>query len=323
MTLLLIHVIINKKLILDRAAVIILIANTSYYFILFCYSKVNVWSYYFIAITTYLLIIMLRKNITLSTIHIVVKYTIYVGLLILILDTIYRYNNPRVDYINSVIQQGKPEYIFYGYKHSFLFQDTNFIGLYTLSLYFLFRNNSFIFKYKKTISAIFIIIMILSLSRASILALFLVELFLVARRKLSLRTIILFVISALIISAIIIFNTTLIKVDNSFLSKFSILNIFITEINNTDITQLLFGWGLDNTREQWNIAAHNIFITLICETGLIGTILFLWVIIYGNNINKKTTPHILSLAIAGLSFGVVFSPILIPLALNIISKEDK
>ncbi|MEP9147272.1 hypothetical protein ABKT18_04140 [Enterobacter hormaechei] len=306
---------------IDINTFLLFFVNISYFSLLLIYSKVNVWSYYFIGILTFLLLVSLRGNLTIAQANSIICKTVKFSIALLSMDTILRFAFPREAYLEKIQEQGHVDFIFYGYKHSFLFQDSNFIGLFALSIYFLVRNNINLFKYQKLIICLLIAILVLTFSRAAIISCTLVEfIILFTRSRLNFRSKVFIVMMLFLPVLYALLNIVSHSSDQSFESKFMLIHKFLKTFSEADLGQILFGWGLDNTRDHWGIAAHNLYNTLLLETGLFGFCLVIVSILYCSMINKRTKYHVLSLGIASLSFGLIFTPILIPLALNIISN---
>ncbi|YCI82839.1 hypothetical protein M1D83_06605 [Enterobacteriaceae bacterium] len=288
------------------------------------HSKINVWSYYFIGLLTFLLIIALRHSISVMQTKALIIKTVYFSIGLISIDTLLRFKYPRSAYLDHIYDQGQLDYVFYGYKHSFLFQDSNFVGLFAISIYFLFRAHRMLFQYKKTTMLVTILMIALTFSRAAIISLIIVEILILIDKvkiKSSLKVVIFLFLLA---PGIILINDIINNInDESFKSKFLLLHNFLTTLSEGDIINLLFGWGFDNTRDYWGIAAHNLYNTLILETGVIGFLLICFCIIYCFLINTSTKYHLLAIGITSLSFGLIFTPIFVPLALNIISQNTK
>ncbi|MGK6625574.1 hypothetical protein ACKU0P_001635 [Enterobacter hormaechei] len=124
----------RKKI--DLNTFLLFFVNVSYFSLLLIYSKVNVWSYYFIGILTFLLLVSLRGNLTIAQANSIIYKTVKFSIALLFMDTILRFAFPREAYLEKIQEQGHVDFIFYGYKHSFLFRDSNFVGLFALSIYF-------------------------------------------------------------------------------------------------------------------------------------------------------------------------------------------
>ncbi|MGY0149803.1 O112ac family O-antigen polymerase [Edwardsiella tarda] len=313
-----------KKITLRRSTIFFIIINIFLFSYLFVYSNLNVWSYYFVGIIGFLFVIAVGGNLTEVERDKIIRYTVYLSLCAVVYDTIYRYVYPSQDYISVVTAAGRDDLIFYAYKYSLLFQDSNFVGLFLISIYFLVRENKVIFKHYYLLVFIIFALTVLTISRAAIAALIFVE----AIRTFFGTKISIHAKITLIILSMLPFLYLLIDVseqfnDASFESKFYLMHKFYTTMINRDVIELLFGWGLDKTREHWDIAAHSFFNTLILETGVVGFLIILSTFIYALLLNRKVKYHFLAIAITSLSFGLVFSPFVIPMALNVISLNNR
>ncbi|EFN7807241.1 hypothetical protein EGX48_19655, partial [Escherichia coli] len=63
--------------------------------------------------------------------------------------------------------------------------------------------------------------------------------------------------------------------DISFESKFNLIRYTLEYIKDSDIDMILLGVGLGNAVEVIGMGAHNLFLTFLIETGVIGLLLFL------------------------------------------------
>ena len=64
--------------------------------------------------------------------------------------------------------------------------------------------------------------------------------------------------------------------DYSFLTKFEIFNATFNSVRNSNVFNLLFGYGVESSKDVLNIgfSAHNYFSRSLVETGLIGILLY-------------------------------------------------
>lgn len=315
-----------NKLKFEFYGVVLFFIVISYFGIIQFYNATfNVWSYYLIALSISLFTVFSRDSLNGEDKNKLIKLTTYIYLIIYSIDTLYRFSFPKKGYIESVELNNKADLIFYAYKHSFVFQDSNFVGLSLLMLFFLILTNKCFLKNKKYLLLFTTILIVLSLSRAAIIILiimFLVYVFMRLKLSLNLKvvSIVLFFISLFIFFGI---ESTALNInDDSLSSKFMLLNKFIDSITNLSITELLFGWGLNQTYSHWGISAHNLYITLILETGIVGIILIMVVFLYFYKKSRKCIYQLMALSLISLSFGLIFTPVLIPIALNCLTSDS-
>ncbi len=217
------------------------------------------------------------------------KYSIYISVYLLIIDTIYRLLNPSIpNYIE--INYIPEDRWFYLYKYnSILFRDSNTSALIALSLFFstlalridkkLFSRTSYILT-----SLLLVGLIILSFSRASIIGFLLGLLYyfflLYSNRLKNIYKYYIYVCVLILFSSFAFFLFELFKHDPSFLSKLLILKRSIDFVFESDTIKLLFGIGLQKSKEILGIYTHNLFITAYIEGGFIFGVIFSLFFIY-------------------------------------------
>ncbi len=219
---------------------------------------------------------------------------------LLCIESLYRIMNP--------VSFNNPTEEFYSYKiNSIMYQDSNFVGVFIVYLYFLalYLDN----KYNdnnKIIRIFLTILCILTFSRSAIITLLGLTLFIDKRINRILKIFIIlffsFFVGYLIYKYII--N------DASFISKLYILkNGFNLFFNNFKFGQQLFGIGLGNTKYYLGIGSHNYIITYLLETGTIGLILQLLLLF---NLIKTTNKKVLYVLVPFFIMGFSCVPHFIP-----------
>lgn len=198
---------------------------------------------------------------------------IFFSIPLLIYEAYYRITNPVL--ILGIAEKGKEDLFFYFYKvNSIMYQDSNFVGLYIISLFFFLLYLKQCTNKKYYLSIIILIILTLTtISRASILTLFLFSIFYIFKQEIfRFRLIILFI---LIILAPFIYSflNNHKTIDSSFSTKFMIINNTITYLKNCTFRNFFLGVGLGNAFQVLDIGAHNFIVTYLVETGLIGLLL--------------------------------------------------
>lgn len=210
---------------------------------------------------------------------------------------------------------------FYPYKlNSFIFQDSNFVALHLFCLLVISLSLNLRFK-----SLILYILIILTFSRSAILgSILFIFLFAILNSRYFkfLKIFIYFLIIIFIIYFAMIFENLskgYILDDGSFLSKFSIINL---ALNYSDkyflLSDYLFGIGLANSYKLIGIGAHNILVVILFETGIVGTIIYLFYfssIINKNYIKEKMIHYYLLFMgiflLMGFSLGLYLFPIMV------------
>ncbi|WP_367680572.1 hypothetical protein [Candidatus Fukatsuia anoeciicola] len=183
-----------------------------------------------------------------------------------------------------VIGDNNKEFI-YKFKDSLFYFDSNFTGLVIMSMLFLIAYLNIRFNYKSKLNKfIFFMLGTLTFSRAVIITMLIGSYVFNNKEKYKRRsificfsglTLFLFLVKFYIFNGI---NYKLI--DNSFNSKFYIIEKIINFYNHQSIGTKLFGIGLGNSEKIIGIFAHNIFTTFFFEMGVIGSFFLFFIFIY-------------------------------------------
>ena len=231
------------------------------------------------------------------------KYFIWFTILLLVVEAAWRLTHPIF-----VIEGTDKDYrnmegmLFYAFKFSsIMFKDSNFVGTYGLVAFFYYyylRKKKYV---KSMIPLIILFILIsLTLSRSAIITVLLTIVILYFLSiKIKLHHIILGIV--LIISVVFI-ALPQIETDGSFLSKFDILELTWRHLQECSLGQFLFGVGFGNTVEHIGIGAHNLLVTHLIESGIIGLLFFLIVNFSLINKTKRYSLYLtIPLFISGMS----------------------
>jgi hypothetical protein len=201
----------------------------------------------------------------------------------------------------------------YSIKKGGLYFDSNFTSLVIVSLCSLWF---FIKNYiKKDISLIyywFLLLMNIStMSRAGILAMILASFCFYKRKNQYLRFSLVMIIGLTpllyFIYTYFFLEKSLVNLDGSFNSKFHIVSMALSFIENNEFN-LLYGVGWGNAVNFIGIFAHNIFVTLGLEFGLLGSILFITIIGIIIKEAKETIYVIFPVFLSGLSLFSAYMP---------------
>jgi wzy len=231
------------------------------------------------------------------------KYFIWFTILLLVVEAAWRLTHPIF-----VIEGTDKDYrnmegmLFYAFKFSsIMFKDSNFVGTYGLVAFFYYyylRKK----KYVKSMMPLIILFILISLtlSRSAIITVLLTIVILYFLSiKIKLHHIILGIV--LIISVVFI-ALPQIETDGSFLSKFDILELTWRHLQECSLGQFLFGVGFGNTVEHIGIGAHNLLVTHLIESGIIGLLFFLIVNFSLINKTKRYSLYLtIPLFISGMS----------------------
>ncbi len=228
----------------------------------------------FLFLLTY---VVLYRTKTISIISVSEKL-VYFSIPLLIYEAYYRITNPI--FFVDFAAKGREDLFFYYFKvNSIMYQDSNFVGLFILSLIFFLLYIKEITKKKYYILiSILVVLIFVTLSRSSIISFLLGILFFRLRHIIYRYRIISFIAFSLIISMLFLVFLNYRYIDDSFSTKFYILERTLEYINKTDITGILFGVGFGNAYSVLDIGAHNFFVCYLVESGLIGLVmvLILW-----------------------------------------------
>lgn len=211
------------------------------------------------------------------------KYVIYSIIFfscLLLIDGVWRLFNPDMSHYDEWV---KLNVGFQIYKvNSLMYIDSNYVGIQCVSVFsfllFVVKNNLSYKKHKSLMFfAFFVVFMssVITFSRAAFVGIVMCILFFfmggVNRRLLYFLTPAVILIAAAL--SILFFSG-----DVSFLSKFYILEKMYSYLISSSINEMIFGVGLGNAVNFLGIGAHNLFVTFIVETGILGFLLFLIVL---------------------------------------------
>lgn len=275
----------------------------------------------FIFVVTY----QIACKISMSHILFASEKLVIFSLPLLIFEAAYRLSNPIKFVDFSVI--GRSELEFYYYKiNSIMYVDSNFVGLFIISLFtFLVYLKEITKKKYPFVFLILTILTILTLSRASIITLILFSIIYRIGNVIysSKKT---FIILAIIIALglLIPLHSGYMLDDDSLKTKFELIVQAYQFILNSSAKELLFGVGFGNAINTMGIGAHNFFVIYLVESGLIGLvmILFLWILIL---IKTKLKAGIVMFPflLNGLSLSTVAIPYLYVMFAIILALEKR
>jgi len=197
-----------------------------------------------------------------------------ISIFVLIFECVYRLAHPVYEY-NFYDLHGNDLW-FYWYKYSsIMYLDSNFVGLQIISLIGFILVLSFYVKKNILLRIVLLLVLlVLTFSRASILSIIVMLLFYIYRRYFMKQRVLL-VLAVLLMYFIYTYtNDDIILMDNSYLSKFYIIEVAVEKIRSMSITELMFGYGFGQAENKLNIGAHNIIVLLLFETGIIGLSVF-------------------------------------------------
>lgn len=277
-----------------------------------------------LSLTTCFILNIILPHLQTNSIISISKQMIFISLPLLVLESAIRLNNPfNIEFYKNL---GR-EYVFYAYKfNSIMYMDSNFVAVYVLCLYFFWiylRS----YQQKKIISYttfILFLLIIATLSRANIIAMILFTL-LYPLRYLFYQYRLATLISLILAIPIFFFLQNYVaQFDDSFLSKFHIIDLTKEYLQHATITELLIGVGFGNSDTVLGIGAHNFFIIYLVESGIVGLALIvnlLYLILKKSR--YKAGIVVFPFLLSGLSFSPTATPYLYAIFSLIITLEAR
>jgi hypothetical protein len=253
----------------------------------------------------------------------------WISIIVLTIDSAYRLTHPAAPTAESfAIMEASESLWFYIYKfNSLMFADSNTTALIALVLYFsIYSIQVYMpiksYKYEKLF---LILLILLSFSRAAIIALIFGMLFISFHKLEKYWRLIFSFIIILLVFSIFLYLISYLGNDGSLNSKFHIISLVYEKIFTLSLSQFMFGIGFSNVENFLGIYSHLLLLTYLIETGLIGLALFiLFIIVYTYKYNFII---LFPVMIASLSYFLyVGAPFLfVPLALtaNIIDLKRR
>lgn len=205
--------------------------------------------------------------------------------LLFLTDGIWRLLNPAEMDLKKLAELGIGFQI---YKlNTFMYMDSNFVGLQACSVFSFMCWLSYSgIKQNKLIAICLSIATFLTFSRSAIIvcffSVFMMLLFKSKIPKLILNLLFLILSLLVVMSVFIVFAN-----DVSFMSKFHIFSIALEYLFREDWVTLFVGVGIGNAKDYLGIGAHNLLVTFLVETGIIGLIVFLVMNLYWYSILKR------------------------------------
>lgn len=243
------------------------------------------------------------------------KYMLDFSILLLMAEAILRITNPVIKATEIAPNA------FYRFKYnSIMYQDSNYVGVFILVLFFLIvyleAEHAICLRKEKMC---YLILGILTFSRSIIIVILLFDLLFNKKINKFYKSIAVFFASIFGIY----WGLSYVLNDGSFISKIDIIKwAWNFYVETAQIYTQLFGYGLGHSIYYIGIGSHNVFVTYILETGIIG---FMFFVIFLQRIFEHTRMKayyiILPFLIAGFSFTSHFNPFLYCVFSIIISLE--
>lgn len=236
------------------------------------------------------------------------KAYVYLSVAIACVEASYRLSHPDFSFLDGAESRNVDidEVAFYAYKfNSLMYLDSNFVGLQLAIVFaFVIALLSYDIKFKPIIYLSLIVLIFLSLSRASIFAALGVGSFYLLRRMNRFLRAIALVLCLLIACGIFLY----VQNDGSFLTKLAILEIFGNYLKTASTENILLGVGVGRASDVLGMGAHNIWVTYLVEVGALmsGFILLFWLFM------ARSVPGIIFLVIAWFVNGFSLTSLAIP-----------
>ncbi|MEH8161482.1 O-antigen ligase family protein [Aeromonas allosaccharophila] len=219
--------------------------------------------------------------------------------------------------------------LLYGFKKSLFYFDSNFIGMMIMSfIMFFFYVRNIGGKGFGIIILLLVLLLILTMSRAAIIATIICMGVFYSHKTYKWKSYVVLVFYFFVFFAlayIYLFDSFSFQdFDGSFNSKFYIISKAMELYDTLPLSSLLFGVGLGNFDKYTGIFAHNIFVTVIMEMGIVGTISFLCFITYSVSKSNSAALYIwLPTLICGISLFGVYTPYLFLINTAIVLESKK
>lgn len=206
--------------------------------------------------------------------------------------------------------------ILYGFKDSLMYFDSNFTGLVIMSFFMLFL---FLKQYVSAKIRYFpfvcFLFLLLTASRAAIISVifsFFIFSSTSSFKKRSYFMLIMYLLVFFMMSYAYFFGLiNYSSIDGSFNSKFYIVDQAIKLNEEMSYKAIIFGIGFGNFYNYMGIFAHNIFVTMFIEMGVLESLAFIVFIFYSIRISDSYSLYIwVPTLIAGLSLFSVYTPFL-------------
>jgi hypothetical protein len=224
-------------------------------------------------------------------------------------EAAYRLTHPSLEFLQeALVTRGEVDDIaLNAFKYSsFMYPDSNYVGL-QLALLLALQVELFgeSIKLRRLLMAWTVLLVVASLSRASMLAAAAVWGWFKMRQRPWARLAV-----PVIGAAAVIVGLPVLSQDISFGSKFDILRAFQQYAHQADSIPLLLGVGAGRAEEVLGVGAHNIVVTYVVELGLVSTLLLcvLWIVLVRQA--KGGAFLVLALLVNGFSFTTLAAPFL-------------
>ncbi|CAH6799242.1 membrane hypothetical protein [Vibrio chagasii] len=184
----------------------------------------------------------------------------------------------NVEDLDGIIHQGG----FYKYKlGSPFFQDSNFVGLFSLAtLILVIEISQYTRKFIKLKYILLSLVLILTLSRALYVSVLIMLLYMKILNNVDFRRLVIYLVLSFFICSVFVFSIlTVFENDHSFITKFNVWSDLYNKSFEINSFIFLFGHGFDFGKYIFSYnqgsSSHSMVPQLVGEIGLIGTIVYI------------------------------------------------
>ncbi|MEM3509357.1 MAG: hypothetical protein QXN52_08715 [Nitrososphaerota archaeon] len=263
------------KITTETVLALILLIHFSIFQLIFCKPNISTYINFNFSILVFIILSLALYDTKKEVIINISEKLIYVSLPLLIYEGYYRIANPIT--LTNFAEKGRKDLEFYYFKYnSIMYLDSNYVGLFTNSLFFflLYLKQ---FTHKKYYFTLLLLstLTFTTLSRASILSLTIFAFLYFIRDKIYNYRYVIFLLCIFLLTPLLSVLSKYSNIDDSFATKFKILYETWEYIRNIDLKTLFFGIGFGNTTQVLDIGAHNFISVYLIESGLVGFSLFI------------------------------------------------
>lgn len=244
------------------------------------------------------------KQVSFKTLSFIAKSFLIFNILLLTVESVHRIINP------TMFNWTNESNFFYMFKfNSIMFADSNDVGFLILCIlcFGMYLKRHQVFRISWFVLIYLFVLLLLSFSRAAILSCLISFFFFFIYSRFNRILKIIFWITSLFLASSVV---AILIQDGSFLTKLEILNNSINYLAGVSFDAFLFGVGYARSEFVLNgIYGHNFIILYLIEFGLVGLILFIFILLSIFNNTKTNFKYILvPYIIAGMSY----APYMIP-----------
>ncbi len=282
-------------------------------------SKVSMLINTYLSFIVFIFLYISLNKLDVVTIQNIARKYIIFCVFIVSIETLYRFLNPI--YLSLDNLSGLEVYMYPFKRNSLMFVDSNYTSILLITNLILFNLGVLKISKNRFLYLLLFILLILTFSRASILSYVLITLIYLflgffKKNKLLIILFFIFFVSFFLYFKFVIYSGTFSIHDGSLNSKFRLLNMMIDNVYDNGITFLLFGGGIGNAGDYLDgIGAHNIFVLIFTEYGLLFAIFMLVFFIITTVKSKfKILPFWLVMLATGQALGFFLAFVFIPVA---------